>query len=304
VHKASWAAQASIGVALAVSMVAMSGCSPAADRTPAVAPAPAVEPTAPHSIEAVSVTAELYRTRSDPARGGIQLSVTNHGDVAVTIVGLLLDSPALATPIRRDRSTTIPAGSTRDLALTLPAPACTGGATMPEAALTVILDTNETAVVRVTTTDRLGQWAVWHAEACFAAAVADRVTLEVRRAPALDDLSAGVIGLEIVATARASGVTLVALDDTVLFTVDAATGPPARLTMLALDLTLSKGEERVVPVRLAAARCDPHAIAEDKQGTLFSLELALGPNRGIATIAADDATRSQLYDALSALCGF
>ncbi len=297
------AARAPISVACAVVMVALSGCSPAADRSP-TALTPADEPTAPHSIEAVSVTAELYRTRSDPARNGIQLSVTNQGDVAVTIVGLVLDSPALAAPIERDRSTTIPAGSTRDLALTLPAPECSGGATMPEAALTVALDTGSTAVVRVTTTDRLGQWAVWHAEACFAAAVAERVTLDVRRAPALDDPAAGVVGLEVVATALEPGVTLVALNDTVLFTVDAATGPPARLPALPLEIILSKGEVRVVPVRLSAARCDAHAIAEDKQGTIFPLELALGTNRGVATVAADSATRSQLYDAFSALCGF
>lgn len=94
------------------------------------------------------------------------------------------------------------------------------------------------------------------------------------------------------------------LNDTVLFTVDAATGPPARLSLLALDLALSEGETRVVPVRLSAARCDAHAIAEDKQGTLFGLELTLGTDRGVAIIAADDATRSQLYDAFSALCGF
>lgn len=295
-----WAARAAIGAAIAVSMAALSGCSPAADRPPTDAP----EPPGPHSIDAVSVTAELYRTRSDPARNGIQLSVTNEGDVALTIVGLVLDSPAFASPIERDRSTTIPAGSTRDLALTLPAPGCAGGATMPEAALTVALDTGETGVVRVTTTDRLGQWEVWHAEACFAAAVADHATLEVRRAPALDDLAAGVIGLEIVATAHEARVTLVALDDTVLFAVDAATGPPARLTVLPLEITLNKGEVRIVPVRLSAARCDPHAIAEDKQGTLFALELDLGTDRGVTTIAADDATRAQLYDAFSALCGF
>jgi hypothetical protein len=285
-------------------MLAWSGCSPAADRTPAVAPAPADEPAAPHSIDAVSVTAEVYRTRSDPARNGMQLSVTNHGDVALTIVGLVLDSSALATPIERDRSTTIPAGATRDLALTLSAPGCAGIAAVPEAALTVALDTGETALVRVTTTDRLGQWAVWHAEACFAAAVAERVHLDVRRAPTLDDLAAGVIGLEIVATALQPGVALVKLSDTVLFTVGSAAGPPARLSVLALNLTLSDGETRVVPVRLSAARCDEHAIAEDKQGTLFALELTLDDDRGVATIVADDATRSQLYDAFSALCGF
>ncbi len=303
-RRAGFAARATISVALAISTVALSGCSPAADRSPAVASAPADEPAAPHSIDAVSVTAELYRTRSDPARNGIQLSVTNHGDVALTIVGLALDSPAFATPIERDRSSTIPAGATRDLALTLPAPSCAGDDTMPEATLTVALDTGESALVRVTTTDRLGQWAVWHADACFAAAVAERVHLDVRRVPALDDLAAGVIGLEIVATALQPGVALVALTDTVLFTVDAATGHPARLSVLALNLALSDGETRVVPVRLSAARCDAHAIAEDKQGTFFALELALGDDRGVATIAADDATRLQLYDAFSALCGF
>jgi len=304
VRRAGFATRATMSLALAVGLTAAAGCSAVGDRDSPVALSPAGELAAPHSIDAVSVTAELYRTRSDPARNGIQLSVTNQGDVALTIVSLVLDSPALETPIERDRSSSIPPGATRDLALTLPSPGCESGATLPEAVLTVALDTGETDAVRVMTTDRLGQWALWHTEACFAAAVADRVTLQVRRAPALDDLAAGVVGLELVARARASVVTLVALNDTVLFTVDAASGPPARLTVLTLDQTLNPGDELVVPVRLSAARCDAHAIAEDKQGTLFTLELAFDGDRGVTTVAADDATRSQLYDAFSALCGF
>ena len=285
--------------AMALVMTAMSGCSPAVESTPAPAAT-----DAPSSIDEVMATAEVYRTRSDPARGGLQLSVTNSGAAPLTVLHAVLDSPALSAPIERKRTTVIPPGATRDLALLLPPPRCDGGPTLPEAALTVALASGATAELRLPTTDRIGQWVDWHERACFAEAAAAQVALEVRRAPAFDDPSAGTIGAELVATARVTGVQLIAIADTVLFGLRTGPTDSARVSTLDLDRKLTVDETTIVPIWLAAARCDPHAVAEDKQGTLFTVHLDLDGQTGTTTVIADDATRAAFYDAIAETCGF
>ena len=284
---------------VALVIAALTGCSPLVEPDPQPAAT-----AAPGSLDEVSATAEVYRTRSDPARGGLQLSVTNTGTTPLTVLRAVLDSPALAEAIERDRTTVIPPGATRDLALLLPPPRCDGGPTLPEAVLTVALATGETGELRLTTTDRIGQWVDWHERACFAELAAAQVDLEVRRAPALDDAAAGTIGAELVATARVSDVRLVAIADTVLFGLRTGPADSARGSTLALDRDLTAAETTVVPIWLAAARCDPHAVAEDKQGTLFTVHLDLGGATGTTTVIADDATRAAFYDAIAETCGF
>lgn len=259
---------------------------------------------APNSISEVSASAELYRTRTDPARGGIQLSVSNASATPLTIVHVLLDSAALSRPIERERTTVVPAGATRDLALLLPDPRCTNGPILPDAVLTVLLGSGETAVVRLPTTDRLGQWRDWHDAACFAAAAAEQVDLDVRRAPLLDDLSEGRIGAELVATSRSGAVTLVSIDDTVLFSLLDGPAGAARLSTLPIERSLPPGETVVIPLYLTAARCDPHAVAEDKQGTLFAVRLDLDGDTGTTTVITDDGARAALYDAIAETCRF
>ncbi len=288
-----------IVTAVALVVAALGGCSLLDDAAPKPEPS-----DAPNSLDDVSASAEVYRTRSDPARGGLQLSVTNSGAAPLTVLHAVLDSPALTAPIERDRTTVIPSGATRDLALLLPPPRCDGGPTLPEAVLTVALASGATAELRLPATDRIGQWVEWHERACFAEAAAAQVDLEVRRAPALDDPANGTIGAELVASARATGVRLVAIADTVLFGLRAGRTDPARVSTLALDRTLTVDETMVVPIWLAAARCDPHAVAEDKQGTLFTVHLELGDSGGTTTVIADDATRAAFYDAIAETCGF
>ncbi|UYN83912.1 MAG: hypothetical protein KIT89_01360 [Microcella sp.] len=285
-----------------VVMLLTAGCS--ADGPPAAQPSLTA---APQSIDEASATAELYRSRIDPARNGMQVSVTNTSAAPLTIVRTELRSPALAEPIVRDRTSVIAAGATRDLAVELTTPQCPElvgqqAAPLPTVVLTIALATGETAELMITATDRLGQWNDWHARACFTAAVAERVDLTVRRAPERDDLAARTLGLDLIASNVRADLALETVHDTVLFAlVDAS---ESRATSIALDEELTAGASTVIELSLSPARCDPHAIAEDKQGTLFIVTLAVGTVVGSTTVAADDRTRSELYDAFAAICRF
>lgn len=291
-----------IALASVVVMLVMTGCS--ADSPPAEEPTLSA---APQSIDDVSATAELYRSRTDPARNGMQVSVTNTSAVPLTIVRTELLSTALTEPIVRDRTSVIAAGATRDLAVDLTAPRCPEPlgqvvAPLPTVVLTIALATGDTAELRVAATDRLGQWDDWHAGACFSAAVAERVELAVRRAPERDDFAADTLGLDLVVSNVRGDLALDTVHDTVLFALVDAAG--ARATSIGLDTALMRGQSTVIELTLSPARCDPHAIAEDKQGTLFVVTLAFGAVEGSTTVAADDRTRSELYDAFAAICKF
>ena len=277
------------------------GCSPAGSE------APATTTVGPASTADVTVIADLYRSRIDPARGGIQLSVRNDGEAPVTIVRAVLDSPALDVPIERNLDTAIRPGQTRDLAMTLTTAACPAASDEPpDAMLTVLLADGTSAEVRVPTTDRLGQWADWLIAECVTQAVAERATIAVRHDPTRD--GAALIGLLLDVEVREPGLELVALNDTVLFGIVETIGG-ARVTSVGLagagaPSGAVDGQGAVsIPLLLTPARCDAHALADDKQGTLFRLDVLVDGEPGTVTIVADAATRAALYDAFTRTCG-
>jgi hypothetical protein len=290
-----------VAAVLVVASAVLSGCSPADPAEPGSIALPA-----PVTAADVAVTAEVYRSRIDPSRGGMQLSVRNDGPVPLTIVGTRLESPALQQPVVRERTTVIGPGLTRDLALTLTPAACPADdADPPQAVLVVQLIDGSTAEVAVPTVDRIGQWAEWVAAECFAAAVAERVQLTLRHDPTRDD--GALIGLLLDIAPRSgageAGVELVSLSDTVLFgLVQSSDG--RRVTSAPLPTGTGDGAAAVsIPILLTPARCDAHALADDKQGTLFRIDVVLDGVPGTVTIAADSATRAGLYDAFRRACG-
>ena len=312
--------RAAVAVPLIALLAGCAGTAPEAapDATPGDRPAAGAaawaEAPRPAALDEVRVIAEVYRTRIDPSRGGIQLTVRNEGDAPLALAAARLTSPLLAAEPARDDRALIPAGGARDLPLTLPAPVCPADAAEatqpepPEAVLAVPLADGSTAELRVPTTDRLGQWADWFADACFAEAVADAAQLRVR-VPSGTSAAGGTVEVELVASPRrAAGgagaggdeLRLVSVAGTVLLGPLDADGRAA--TSIPLDRLVEPQSEQVVTLRFTPNRCDAHAIADDKQGTLFRVEVALGDRAGIVTVAADAPTKDAIYAAITAAC--
>jgi len=294
--------------ALTLLVALLASCAPAGDSDPPESPPPAVGPAL---IDEVDLAVEVYRTRFDPERGTMQIAVHNAGATPVTVVRASLDSPALTAPLTRDDETTIPAGTTRDLPVLLADARCPAPTTVaPDARLEVLLADGSTAVVDKPTVDRLGQWSAWLAATCEAAAVEAVVEITLVRAPERDVLDAGassVIGLDLVAVgtgAPGEDTVLESIGGTVLLSVVDAGGQ--RGSSIPIDARVSPGDRTAVPVTVAPARCDPHAIAEDKQGTRFPVTVRLDDGEGPAItviVAAGDEVRAGLYDAIRQACG-
>ncbi|MER3389507.1 MAG: hypothetical protein RJQ01_05690 [Microcella sp.] len=291
--------------AILVALVpALASCAPHVDDIDAAEAAPV-------TIDEVELAVDVYRTRFDPERGTMQIAVHNAGATPLRVVSASLDSPALERPLWRDGETTIPAGATRDLPVLLAGARCPAPTTTaPDARLDILLADGSTAVVELSTVDRLGQWVAWFGTTCDAAAVEAVVQLELRRAPERDVLDAGsssVIGLDLVAVGTGAPGAVAAIESiggTVLLSVVDTDGQ--RGSSIPIDTRVSPGARVTVPLTVAPARCDPHAIAEDKQGTRFPVTVRVGgdTDRAITVVVAtDDQVRAGLYDAIRQVCG-
>ncbi len=303
---------------LLAALLPLTGCA-AVGAAPADAPSP--EPSrAPlaASVDELSVTADLYRTRSDPGRGGIQLSLANGAASPLVVRSARLESPALAAPMLRREEATVPAGQRRDLPLPLPAPVCGDPAPAPpEAVLEIELDDGSTVELRVATADRIGQWARWHEEACFAAAAAALAELRLEAVPPAEE---GEIGVRLVAApggggeesdgggagegdGEAGSLRLLDVSGSVLLSALDASGRPVASIPVPDDRAAAPTE---LALRYAPARCDAHAIADDKQGTHLRVGVALttaaGEQRGEIVVVPDAATRDALLTAVLAAC--
>ena len=298
---------------LLAALLPLAGCA-AAPPSPAGPDEP--EPTAgplAAAVDELHVVAEVYRTRSDPGRGGIQLSLRNDGAAPLVVRSARLDSPALAAAATREDEATVPAGLQRDLPMLLPAPVCEGAVppAPPEAVLEVLLANGTTAELRQPTSDRIGQWARWHAEACLAATAAALAELRLEAAPAAE----GEIGVRLVAAPGAGGaegasgaegggsVRLLEVSGSVLLSALDADGRPAAGIPVPSALSTAPTE---LALRYAPARCDAHAIADDKQGTHLRVRLAItteeGVREGEVVVVPEPAVRDALLAAVVAAC--
>ena len=59
----------------------------------------------------------------------------------------------------------------------------------------------------------------------------------------------------------------------------------------------------VVVLQLTPGRCDPHAIAEDKRGTIMPIDVVVDGTAGRIYVPAADAVRGALYTFVTESCG-
>lgn len=200
--------------------------------------------------------------RGDIAVDRVQLRVTNTSPVATTLTAASFSSPVLDGPAEWDatRPTTLAAGRTVDLPVLLPAIRCTDASGVPEATVTA-----DGATTTVTLSDDLDFLHRASATACDRAELASVVRVTATGAAVGPD---GSITLRLAVEPSQSGegtAELVALRGTVLLRFAAGAAAPLGVSVSARDAP------SVVEVAVVPQRCDAHAIAEDKVGTLFDL---------------------------------
>jgi hypothetical protein len=232
-------------------------------------------PATPGAPDASAVLLEVVQLRGDVASGHIELRVTNETNAPLAVVRATYASSRWASPMVRDDDAEIPPGARRNLRLALPEPTCDRAPIEHLATLELA----DGAVIEGVPEDPLGQLDSLGADACdlrdFEAAVAD-VDWLPPEIP-LDGSGPAVLRLRFSPLAAPSPqrATVEAILATPLLAPVDAAGTRADPLPIGVELRRSD-RPTVVEVPLEPGRCDLHAIAEDKQGTIFRVLGTMG----------------------------
>jgi hypothetical protein len=286
-----WRAAAILAVLAALGE--LSGCAPAEQSAPRVSEPQVSEP---------QVSVALVQNRSDPPVGRLQLRVTNESAEPLRIRTATLESTALTKPAEWRKGTTVPAGATRDLPVQFPGASCAEGE--PQTVVRIEAETAAgPATVEVTPTDPNERMPLLTGTDCFAqeVAAAGRVSLAGLRVG--DPAGPAQLEVRLDSAGGDRGMRIVSMESTVLFNAVDSSGAPS--TSGAVGLELAPGDAAVTAlVPIVPNRCDPHALAEDKVGTLFVFAAEVeGGRSGKLTLPASPELRAELYDYFTQRCG-
>ena len=258
------------------------------------------------------VTAEISQFRDNYSKQIIEIQLTNTTGHALTVLGAELTSPLFAAPIiwsARTGGIELPPGQPKSLPAPLPAPDCgspagpgaTSGAA-GDARVSLRLATPEGAVpvpAMAPATDPFGVLARNNSELCLAreASAVATIALDPGLEVAADGQSAVVRLLLQPRAAGAGELVIDRIEETTLL-AEASQAPwPRSVTVRA------GGAPAQVRLGIRPSRCDPHAVAEDKVGTLLPLQVRVAGREGIVKIDAGSQLRARIYDFVTKACG-
>jgi hypothetical protein len=289
----------------------------------AVIPAPEASP--PASSPPLPVTAGINQFRDNYSKQIIEIQLTNNTAGPLTVLGAVLESPLFPSGIgwpAPGGGMELPPGQPKSLPAPLPAPDCGQGSSPAGSAAAADAGPGGPATVSlrlagpegrtqqqatVPAPDPYGVLARNNAELCLAQAAS--AVAGFRLEPDLEvsaDGRAAVVRLTITPrhpAGPADGQTLTVdrIEGTTLLAEDQDVPWPRAVTVGAGGQR--PGQDTVLRLRIRPARCDPHAVAEDKVGTLLPLRVRVGGREGILKVDAGGLLRGRIHDFVTSACG-
>ncbi len=269
-------------IVLAALAAALAGCAP----TPPALPD--------------GVTVLVYQPRPDVAAGRLAIQVANAGEDAVEVTAARLVSPDFADDVVWPGDTaTVQPGLRLDLRAPIPGFTCTA-----EPHVRAELEVATAAGVATGTVDVDDPYELvprLHAEGCVGAAIAEIATLTPREVVVPAGQEPAVLVVDVAPTGAPGTVEIVGVRGTTLLQpADAGVSTPE----LALGVPLDATGPHELRVPLLPNRCDAHALAEDKVGTIIPFLVDAGtadePVRWLLILP--DELKSALYGYYSAYC--
>lgn len=274
--------------------------------------------SSPSNSGAGPLTAEISQFRDNYSRQIIEIQLTNTTGEPITVLAAGLRSPLFASGISWTAAaagTELPPGQTKSLPARLPAASCPDqgseqgrAADLPPASVEVRLGPAAGVPGRTVTADAADPFGVLtrnNGEMCVtqaAAAVADlRLGPELELSP---DARTAVLRLVITPRKPPGGadpadraLTINSVGGTTLLAEDGSAPWPSGLRVDAA------GPVRELRLGIRPARCDPHAVAEDKVGTLIPLRVTVAGREGVLKVDAGTQLRGRIYDFITSACG-
>ncbi|GAA2236901.1 hypothetical protein N1031_11145 [Herbiconiux moechotypicola] len=270
---------------------------------------------APSPSIADGVGLEILQSRTDYAVRGLQLSISNPGDEAFSVESARFESPQFDAPViwtpGANGPVEVPAGLTRHLPVSLAGAVCPAPAGMSADAtltVTVIDASGARREVSGAPADPFGVLPRIAAEDCFGddvAAVAslaiESVSIEGSGADAVARITIGIDPRE-----GAGELTIDEVRFTILLAPDGVSATGEASQDWPVGLAVVGGDQPgTIVLNAVPARCDPHAVAEDKRGTVLPVGITLASGaEGTIYLDPGVEARETLYDFIAERCGF
>lgn len=277
---------------------------------------PATTPPAPASTPAGAlpegVTVELRQARSDVAARQASVRIVNGSSRTLRVGAVSVSDPRFEAPAERvvDRTSALPPGRAIDVRVQLAdvacAPATSGTDAGADASVTLDLEIDGVAeTVTAPLSDPVPFVAALHDRECVRERVGRAASVSFGRFVASPRGEAAALELVIEPAAGgssdAAAVALVGIRETNLLTFEGLR--PGGLFPLGLLVALGEAASNVT-LPLVPARCDPHAVLEDKRGTVFRLLVEIDGKEGSFDVAASEELRGRLLEWVATWCGF
>jgi len=280
--------------------------------SPAGGPAATVSASAPSP----PISAVLNQFRDNYSKRIIEIQLTNHTGEPVTVRSATVESSLFNSGISwrsPGSGTELPPGQTKSLPAQLPDPVCFPGrdtstnTVNAPAALRITTDPDSGTTASLVPDDPYGVLARNNSELCF-----ERLVGELAQFSMSPELEVAPDGRTAVVTIlighQAAGTNPGAEGSPRILSLDNVSGTtliaedPARPWPSGVQLT-STGPPQELKLSIRPARCDPHAVAEDKVGTLIPLHLTVDGLGGVLKVDAGTELRGRIHDFVSSACG-
>ena len=245
------------------------------------------------------VTVELMQLRSDVAGRTAQVRVHNDSDNDLQVTSVVVEDPRFDGTALRDKDSLSTAGRTVDLRFDLPAVECDPAKGTP--VVTLDYSVGGTAhSAQADLVDTLGFVPRLHDRECLRERVADVAALEWTGFEPSPSGAPGMLALGLTPTGAAGTASLDSIRTTNLlkFTIDGDDDLPLDAAVAGTD------DPSSIEVPLVPWRCDPHAVQEDKRGTVFTLDVSVDGRSGPIEVAASQDLRADILTWVAQWCGF
>ncbi|MEZ3161614.1 hypothetical protein AB1K54_13875 [Microbacterium sp. BWT-B31] len=249
------------------------------------------------------VTVEVRQQRADVAPRQAQVVIGNGSDQTLVIGRVRMRDPRFAEDAARvvERESRVAPGATVDVRVQLAAVVCDGpDDAEPQVTFAFAVDGAE-GEATVAAADPLGFLAPLHERECRAERVTDAASVAFTAFEPSPPGAPARLELTIAPTGRGE-VAIDAVQETNLISFGAASVDGA----FPLGVAVATGDTApiVVSLPIVPLRCDPHAVQEDKRGTIFDVRVVVGGAAGEIERFVGEDLRGRILSWVADWCGF
>jgi hypothetical protein len=240
------------------------------------------------------ITVVFTQTRSDVAGRQAQIEFANGTDEVLHVGALQLHDPRFDGPAERvlDRTSTIAPGQVADIRIQLPPVACPGS-DEAQSTVTVPFELGDVeGVATVPIDEKFPVLADLHARECLAVGVSKAAAVTLSSFTPSPPGEPADLVLDIAPTGDGPTARIGEVFETNLLSFE---DPDAAAISYPIDLDITASSKpTTIHLPLVPARCDPHAVQEDKRGTVFDVSVEVDGAKGQMPLAASEDMRARI----------